>query len=227
MQQKFYLADQKIPYTFTILNLKLMKNTKNLFLISGIVIIAYIAIMLNGCGNKEQKPAGAAMTQEQIIERGKFLVGIGGCNDCHSPKIMTEQGPVVDESKLLSGSPQDMKLPPIDTANIAPGHWYLGSSDLTAWVGPWGISYAANLTPDSLTGIGAWTEELFIKIFRTGQFMGIDAGRPVMPPMPTVELAKILSDDDLKSIFAYLKSLPAISNSVHAYVPPNEISQVN
>lgn len=202
-----------------------MKNSAKLILIAGFAALIQLTIMFNGCGPKEQKPPDTAMTEAQKIERGKFLVGIGGCNDCHTPKIMTEKGPVMDEARLLSGSPQDMKLPPIDTNTIAPGNWYLGSSDLTAWVGPWGISYAVNLTPDSLTGTGAWTEDLFIKIFRTGKFMGIDAGRPVMPPMPVAEIAKVLTDDDLKSIFAYLRTLPAISNTVPVYVPPNEINK--
>ena len=162
------------------------------------------------------------MTAEQMVERGRYLVNIGGCNDCHSPKLMTPQGPVPDETRLLSGHPQDEALPEIDTSEISPGKWYLGASDLTAWVGPWGISFPVNLTPDSATGTGAWTEELFIKILRSGKFMGVDAGRPIMPPMPWQSIGQ-LKDEDLKSIFAYLKSLKPIRNVVPAYVPPNEI----
>ncbi len=170
-------------------------------------------------------PAAAkpALTRVQMEERGKYLVGLGGCNDCHTPKVMTEQGPIPDQSRLLSGSPADMKLPPIDTTEVAPGKWYLGSSDLTAWVGPWGISYAANLTPDPATGSGNWTEELFIKMLRTGKFMGVDAGRPIMPPMPWQEIGKA-TDEDLKCIYAYLRTLRPISNRVHDYVPPPGIA---
>ena len=99
-------------------------------------------------------------------------------------------------------------MPPIDPTEITPGKWYLGSSDLTAWVGPWGISYAANLTPDSLTGTGTWSEELFIKIIRSGKFMGIDAGRPIMPPMPWQNVRQ-MTDEDLKKIaLQILKSKP-------------------
>ena len=162
------------------------------------------------------------MTHEQMVERGRYLVNIGGCNDCHTPKIMTPQGPIPDETLTLSGHPQNEPLPDIDTSVIHPGKWYLGASDLTAWVGPWGISYPVNLTPDSATGTGAWTEELFIKILRTGKFMGVDAGRPIMPPMPWKQIGK-LTDEDLKSVFAYLRTLKPIRNSVPAYVPPNEI----
>jgi len=172
------------------------------------------------------QPAEGAMTSAQMIERGAYMVNAGGCNDCHSPKIMTPNGPVVDSSKLLSGSPEGMPLAAIDPAAIAPGKWYLGSADLTAWAGPWGISYTANLTPDSLTGTGTWTEELFLKILRTGKFMGIDAGRPIMPPMPWESIRK-MTDQDLKCILAYLKSLKPIRNNVHAYVPPTEIASMN
>ena len=171
----------------------------------------------------EQK---AELYMDQKIERGEYLVNIGGCNDCHSPKIMTPQGPEVDSSRLLSGSPSDMKLPAINEKEITPGKWYLAASDLTAWVGPWGVSYAVNLSPDSATGTGAWSEELFIKILRSGKFMGVDAGRPIMPPMPWQSIRK-LSDEDLKCIYAYLQSITPIKNLVHAYVPPNEIASLN
>lgn len=163
---------------------------------------------------------------KEMTERGKYLTAIASCNDCHSPKIMTPEGPVVDSSRLLSGSPESMQLPKINEAEITPGKWYLGSSDLTSWVGPWGVSFAANLTPDSSTGTGTWTEEMFIKILRTGKFMAVDAGRPLMPPMPWQNIRQ-MSDEDLKCIFAYLQSLPPIKNSVHAYVPPNELKSLN
>ncbi len=165
------------------------------------------------------------MTLDEKIERGRYMVNAGGCNDCHSPKIMTPDGPVPDTTKLLSGSPSEMKLPKIDPSEITPDKWYLGSSDMTAWVGPWGVSFAANLSPDSATGTGTWTEELFLKILHTGKFMGVDAGRPIMPPMPWQEISQ-LTDEDLKCIFAYFKSLTPIKNSVHAYVPPNEIAKL-
>ena len=202
-----------------------MKNFKKLLLFSCCLISMQFIVWLSSCTNQttpEQKPA---LSMAQMAERGKYLTNIASCNDCHSPKIMTPQGPVTDTTRLLSGSPAEMKLSKIDTSVIAPGKWYLGSSDLTAWVGPWGVSYAANLTPDSTTGSGTWTEELFIKILRTGKFMGVDAGRPIMPPMPW-QYINMMTDEDLKCIFAYLQSLPPIKNSVHAYVPPNELMSV-
>ncbi|HLG33566.1 MAG TPA: c-type cytochrome [Bacteroidia bacterium] len=200
-----------------------MKHSYKLISIAFGMMAIGAGALLPGCTQQEEKPA---LTNEQMVERGRYLSTAIGCNHCHSPKIMTPQGPIPDETRLLSGSPADMKFPAIDSTEITPGKWYLCTSDLTAWVGPWGISYGVNLTPDSATGIGTWTEELFIKILRTGKFMGAEAGRPIMPPMPWQDIGN-LSDEDLKSIFAYLRSLPAISNNVHAYVPPNEIMSVN
>jgi|GEM_PF-4978784 hypothetical protein len=89
---------------------------------------------------------------------------------------------------------------------------------LTAWVGPWGISYSGNLTPDS-TGIGAWKEEQFFKVLREGRFKGLDGGRPIIPLMP-VEGTVHYSNDEIKDMFAYLKSIKLIKNVVPAYQPP-------
>jgi len=203
-----------------------MKTQFKLLIISGI-ISSQIMFGLSSCNNpppketEEAKPA-PGMTEDQKITRGEYLVNIASCNDCHSPKIMTKDGPITDSTRLLSGSPSDMKLAKVNANEITPGKWYLGSADLTAWVGPWGISFAANLSPDSATGSGTWTEELFIKILRSGKFMGSEAGRPIMPPMPW-QYIRMMTDEDLKCVFAYIHSLPPIKNSVHAYVPPNEM----
>ena len=89
--------------------------------------------------------------------------------------------------------------------------------DLTAWVGPWGTSFARNLTPDKETGLGSWTEEMFIKALRTGKDMG--EGRPILPPMPWEDFGKS-TDSDLKAVFAYLKSLKPVKNAVHDPILP-------
>ena len=152
------------------------------------------------------------------IARGKYLITLGGCNDCHSPKVFTPEGiPLPDEKRLLAGHPAGSKLPEVDPRAYAPGYWVQMAGDLTAYAGPWGVSYAANLTPDEQTGIGLWTEEIFIKAIRSGKHMG--EGRPILPPMPWPSLATA-TDDDLGAMFAYLKSLPPIKNPVPAPVPP-------
>lgn len=105
---------------------------------------------------------------------------------------------------------------------IGPGKWVLFSEDLTVAVGPWGMSFSANLTPDDQTGIGLWTEDVFIKALRSGKHMG--AGRPILPPMPWFNLVNA-NDEDLKAIFAYLKSLPPVKNPVPAPIPPDELGK--
>ena len=102
--------------------------------------------------------------QEEQIKRGGYLVEYGGCHDCHSPKVMTPQGPQPDPDRLLSGHPADSKLPELPEGILGPDKWgAVTNNDLTAWFGPWGVSFAANLTPDKQTGMGNWTPELFIK----------------------------------------------------------------
>ena len=87
---------------------------------------------------------------------------------------------------------------------------------MTAWSGPWGVSFTANLTPDKETGLGKWTETTFIQTIRTGRHMG--RGRPILPPMP-YPMYKNFTDEDLKAIFSYLQSIPAIENRVPEPLP--------
>jgi cytochrome c553 len=143
------------------------------------------------------------------VERGRYLVSIGGCADCHTPRRMGPNGPEPDLTRWLSGHPEDAQLPPPPV--LPPGPWFAITAGLTAWAGPWGVTYAANLTPDENTGLGIWTEGMFVQAMRTGKHMG--SGRDILPPMPWQALAG-LTDDDLKAIYAYLRSLPAISNHV-------------
>jgi mono/diheme cytochrome c family protein len=152
----------------------------------------------------------AAEVQTERIARGKYLVTYGGCNDCHTPLKMTDKGPVPDFSRMLSGHPQEVQLPPPE---LKPGPWFAATAGMTAWAGPWGISYAANLTPDRNTGMGIWTEDMFLKAMRTGRHMG--SGREILPPMPWQGIGT-LNDEDLKAIFAYLQSIPALRNEVPA-----------
>lgn len=191
--------------------------SKNKLLAAFLFFSFLLVILMQISCNKSEKPE---MTKEEMVIRGAYLVTLGGCNHCHSPKIMTDMGPVPDTTRLLSGHPADAKLLPVDTSMVQMGKWILTTDDLTAWVGPWGISYPVNLTPDEPTGIGTWTDEVFIKALRTGKHMGI--GRPTLPPMPWADIAKS-TDEDLKAIFAYLKSLPPVRNKVPDPVPPNQL----
>lgn len=164
-------------------------------------------------------PAERAETPAQTtIERGRVLVTIGGCHDCHSPKKFGPKGPEPDPDRLLSGHPEGA---PVTSPFKPSGPWSYATNDImTAWSGPWGISFAANLTPDTNTGLrsGVWTEEIFIKAMRTGKHMG--TSRDILPPMPWPAVAQ-MSDDDLRAIWAYLGTIPPITNHVPDPIPPS------
>lgn len=160
-----------------------------------------------------------AMTMADSVKRGETLSYMMGCHDCHTPKIMTAQGPMLDTTRLLSGHPANDPLPKItDKSMIAPGHWYLGASDLTAWVGPWGTSFTANLTPDE-SGTGNWTFDNFKRALREGKFKGLENGRTLLPPMPWEFIARA-SDEDLSYLWQYLRSIKPIKNVVPDPLPP-------
>ena len=154
---------------------------------------------------------------ESQIQWGKHLVTISGCNDCHTPKKMTPMGPVIDTSLTLSGHPAMMPAPEVDRKEIE-RKGLSTTQTLTAWIGPWGISYADNISSDS-TGIDNWKEDQFILCLRKGKWKGIATARELLPPMPWQQF-KSWSDDEIKALFAYLKSTRPIKNVAPAAVPP-------
>ncbi len=149
-------------------------------------------------------------------EWGAHLVTIAGCGDCHTPKKMTEKGPVNDADRNLAGSLSPALLPSVMPEQVTKG--MAATIDQTAWIGPWGKSYAANITSDS-TGIGNWTEQQFINCLRKGNYKGLENTRPLMPPMPWQDYSQ-MTDDEIKAIFAYLKSTKPVHNVVPQYEPP-------
>ena len=190
------------------------------------VIISFLlaGFLLTNCTQQEPTtmqpepaPVEGKMSHEQHVLRGEYLVGIMGCNDCHTPKVMTDQGPVPDVHRLLSGHPSDEVLASIADKKVL-SDYALFNMGLTASVGPWGTSYAANLTPDE-TGLGNWTLDQFEKALREGKSKGMDNGRMLLPPMPWQNLRN-LSNDDLAAIWAYLRAITPVKNVVPAPVPP-------
>lgn len=157
---------------------------------------------------------------ESVIEKGKYLVGVMGCNDCHSPKKVGPNGPELIPELLLSGYPSDRPVVTFDSPMIKEG-FAMFYPDLTAAAGPWGISFAANLTPDD-TGIGSWTEAQFKKALTEGKFKGMDNGRMLLPPMPWTNFVNI-KDEDLHAMFMYLKSINPVENVVPAPVAPDQM----
>lgn len=141
------------------------------------------------------------MAKAGSIARGAQLAMLGGCHDCHTPKL---QNGAPDVSRALMGHPADAPLAPQVTGGVSTNML------LTSWRGPWGVSLARNLTPDKETGIGSWTLADFKKTIRTGVN---PRGEVLMPPMPIGGLQN-LPDGDLEAIYAYLRSLKPIRNQV-------------
>lgn len=136
------------------------------------------------------KPAGkpaAAGDKSKSIERGRFLALVSGCNDCHTPGTLFG---APDFARALSGSE-------------------LG------WSGPWGTTYARNLTPDPETGLGYYSSKEIVAAIRSGKRLD---GSPMLPPMPWQDLVAY-SDEDLTAIADYLLSLPPIVHAVPDRLP--------
>ena len=187
-----------------------------------IAVAAVWVLVIAGYRSAQSRTTVDAPSSVDRIKRGEYLVTIGGCNDCHTPWKMGEHGPGPDMSRMLSGHPQDF---PVQNApkHESGGPWMMSAAATnTAWAGPWGVSFTANLTPDEDTGIGAWSEDIFINTLRTGKHWG--QGRQILPPMPWFNYGK-MSDDDLKSVFAYLRSIPPVHNRVPLPLPPGDVAK--
>ncbi|HEU5290915.1 MAG TPA: diheme cytochrome c-553 [Cyclobacteriaceae bacterium] len=189
-----------------------MKLSQYKFLMAALVIVAV------SCGEPPKETQQIPeLSQEELIKRGLYLTTIGACNDCHSPKVMTPHGPEIDSDRLLSGHPMNEEIPEIRDNK----DWILFSPGLTAFVGEWGVSYAANLTPDD-TGTGNWTFEQFKTAIRKGKYKGMEGSRDLLPPMPWV-MYKNFTDEDLKAIFTYLRSIKPVHNIVPAPIAPEDL----
>ncbi len=155
------------------------------------------------------KPAANKPAADKVA-RGKYLVNTSGCHDCHTPFKMGANGPEPDMSRMLSGHPQDLAMPPVP--KLPEGPWLIVSSATnTAHAGPWGVSFTANLTPDTDTGLGDWSFQNFKDTIRTGQHLG--RGRAILPPMP-IPVYSQMTDRDLEAIYSYLRTIPPIKNKV-------------
>lgn len=154
---------------------------------------------------------------ESQVDWGRHLITVSGCHDCHSPKKMGPQGMELDSSRLLAGHIAGSPQPEVNRKEVS-SKGLMVTNDLTTWVGPWGTSYTANLTSDE-TGLGNWTEGQFIYAIREGKYKGLPGSRNLLPPMPW-QMFRNFKDEELKAIFAYLKTTTPIKNVVPPPLPP-------
>ena len=181
--------------------------------ITKLVLVGMLGVVM-ACADKKAAPPTP-------VERGKYLVSTSACHDCHTPKIEGPGGkPVLDEKRLLSGHPEKATYPTWTPDDLKQRNaMALTNSMLTAWAGPWGVSFAFNLTPDKETGIAEWSEQNFIQALRTGKHQGQPNGRDILPPMPW-EVYRNFTDEDIKAVYAYLGTLPPVKNQVPLPVLP-------
>ena len=190
-----------------------------------IALIALIPLLILSC-KKEPVPAQEVVAEslepsvEDVVAHGEYLVGIMGCHDCHSPKRMGERGPEIIPELMLSGFPSDRPIVKFKSELIQQG-FPMFYPDLTAGAGPWGVSFAGNLTPHE-SGIGNWTEEQFKRAVTQGKSKGLENGRMLLPPMPWEGFAN-LKDEDVHAIYSYLKSIDPVENVVPAPVSPEKM----
>lgn len=196
-----------------------MRSMRSTVLFS-VTFLAYV-VLVNAKAHSvtiEKAPPMSPAASAARIERGAHLVRTMGCNDCHTPWKVGPLGPEPDMSRALTGHPADLVMPPAPA--LPPGPWtWVAAGTNTAFAGPWGVSFTMNLTPDPETGLGKWTEETFIQTMKTGRHEG--KGRKLLPPMPYPIIAA-LGDEDIRSMFAYLQSLPPVKNRVPQPIDPPE-----
>lgn len=180
-------------------------------------ILIVIATFIVACTPKSKEPLKTTeISLADQIAKGEQLVTVLGCNDCHSPKVMTAHGPAPDSLRLLSGHQANEVLASYDKEILK--SYVLFNMNSTATTGPWGTSFAANLTPDP-TGIGSWTEEQFLRAMKEGKWKGLENSRNLLPPMPWESYGH-MTDEELMAIFAYLKSIKPVNNPVPMAIPP-------
>ena len=125
-----------------------------------------------------------AVAQNAQIERGKYLVTLGGCNDCHTPGYFFGKP---DATRILGGSEVGFEIPGL------------------------GVFHGPNLTPDDDTGLGKWSTDEIVKAITTGHRPD---GRVLAPIMPWHALAKLTPEDSraivafLKSLPAVKNKVP-------------------
>src|SRR5262245_9422850 len=138
-----------------------MRWTRLLALAATATAALAAANFLLSCSSTEKTTpaAPAAMTPDQKVERGRYLMTAMPCVDCHTPGT-------------LYGAPDTTRM-------------YSGSE--LGWTGPWGVVYPANLTPDS-TGLAAWTEDQIATAIRTGNRPDGRQLAPIMPWMSFANL---------------------------------------
>lgn len=182
-----------------------------------ILLTVSLSVFFSCTNNNKEVVTNKTLSQAELIERGSYLVNTIGCTDCHSPKTFGPAGPEIDPNTNFGGHFGGDLTAVVNKEALS--NWVLFNMSNTATVGPWGISYAANISSDA-SGIGSWTEEQFFRAMREGQYKGLKDTRKLLPPMPWPNYAQ-MTDEDLRAMFAFLKSTKPVKNVVPPAVSPD------
>jgi len=190
------------------------------FIFAGFFLTSIVSC--NNADTKKENTTGttAAISNDSLLKRGEYLIHVGGCDHCHTPKKMGPNGPEPDMDNRFAGYPADRPFGKIDSNLIKNGK-IVFSGDLLAAAGPWGVSFGANISGDD-TGLGTWTLDQFKKAFQEGKWKGMDGSRTLLPPMPWQDF-KAMTNDDVAAIFAFLKASKPIKNIEPA---PKQLSEL-
>lgn len=142
-------------------------------------------------------------SEEDLIERGHYLAEIGQCIDCHTPPRDEFADPTaLDFDQVVTFSMYTVDALDTDEKLLAGGRPF----DL----GPMGVLFTPNITPDEATGIGSWTDEELETTIR----LGIRPDGQILHPLMAVNTYGKWSAEDMEAMIAYLRSIPAVENEV-------------
>lgn len=202
-----------------------MIRTLSVLAVLGVVALAACTNEKPPTQQKEPPAVAVAATQVDLIMRGESLIKMGGCSDCHTPMAFDPKlgMPVPQMERFLSGHPEGAPDP---SASPGSGDQAVIGPTFTSFRLPFGVVYAQNLTPDPETGLRLDRAQ-FIATMRTGKHRGAVDGRPVLPPMPWMNLQNA-SESDLSAMHAYLGTVKAVKNTVpEPKVPPPVIAEMS
>ncbi|MBE0645441.1 MAG: c-type cytochrome [Bacteroidetes bacterium] len=126
------------------------------------------------------------------VAYGKYMITMAGCADCHT--------------QMVKGEP-------------VPGMDYAGGYELPL---PGGTLRSANITPDTETGIGGWTEDMFVQRFRAytdSLYVEPELGPTDFNTIMPWFLYSRMKDEDLRAIYAYLRTVKPVKNAVEHFTP--------
>lgn len=152
--------------------------------------MTFATVYISSCSNNNSTKATNDTNDslKKVVERGSYLANaVAGCMDCHSKRDFTKySGPVIAGTEGGGGFLFDMKL------------------------GLPGTIYSKNITPDTATGIGNWTDAEILRAMTLGISKNGDTLFPIMPYPHYNAMAK----EDLMSIIAYIRTLKPINNKI-------------